>query len=46
MCDLDMKGYLFKGEFIAAIHIIGLFLKGVPLPSELPDNLLSIARRD
>ena len=44
MTDIEVKGYLLKGEFIVAVHLIGLIKRGVPLPPELPESLLSVAR--
>jgi hypothetical protein len=41
-----MKGFLYKGEFMVAIHLIGLAKKGVQLPVELPEGLINIARGD
>lgn len=46
ICDIGEKGYLTKGEFIIAIHLIGLYKKNMPLPVQLPDNLISVARRN
>lgn len=32
LVDIGQKGYLFKNEFIVAVHLIALCRKDIPLP--------------
>lgn len=41
LCDTDTKGYFTRGEFIVALHLIGLCKKGIQPPAILPDSLRS-----
>ncbi|KAM3141010.1 hypothetical protein pb186bvf_006811 [Paramecium bursaria] len=39
LTDTGHKGYLFKNEFIVAMHLISLARKGIAVPPVLPDQL-------
>ncbi|CAD8070543.1 unnamed protein product [Paramecium primaurelia] len=39
LVDTNQKGFLFKNEYIVAIHLIALCRKNIPLPQYLPDSL-------
>ncbi|CAD8193078.1 unnamed protein product [Paramecium pentaurelia] len=46
LVDIGQKGFLFKNEFIVAVHLIALCRKDTPLPQVLPESLLQLIRRD
>ncbi|CAD8096759.1 unnamed protein product [Paramecium primaurelia] len=46
LVDIGQKGYLYKNEFIVAVHLIALCRKDIPLPQSLPESLLQLIRRD
>ncbi|CAD8188724.1 unnamed protein product [Paramecium octaurelia] len=46
LVDFGQKGYLYKNEFIVAVHLIALCRKDTPLPQVLPESLLQLTRRD
>ncbi|CAD8167160.1 unnamed protein product [Paramecium octaurelia] len=39
LVDTNHKGFLFKNEYIVAIHLISCCRKNIPLPLQLPDSL-------
>ncbi|CAD8069275.1 unnamed protein product [Paramecium primaurelia] len=39
LVDTNQKGFLFKNEYIVAIHLISCCRKNIPLPKQLPDSL-------
>ncbi|CAD8199715.1 unnamed protein product [Paramecium pentaurelia] len=46
LCDIGEKGYLNKGEFIVALHLVQLCSKfKFPLPITLSDSLLQITNK-
>jgi hypothetical protein len=39
LVDTGHKGFLYKYEYIVAIHLISLCRRNIPLPTTLPESM-------
>ncbi|XP_076341395.1 uncharacterized protein LOC143241949 isoform X2 [Tachypleus tridentatus] len=45
LSDIDQDGFLDRDEFILAMHLVYKALENVPVPSELPPDLIPVSKR-
>ncbi|XP_022241333.1 epidermal growth factor receptor substrate 15-like 1 isoform X3 [Limulus polyphemus] len=45
LSDIDQDGFLDRDEFILAMHLVYKALENVPIPSELPPDLIPVSKR-